>query len=299
MYYTIIINIIFFLQGYKMNNTNEVFVKINFLLPTLPKAEKIIAKYILANPESIRNMNLLILAQEAGSSDTSVIRFCKRLGYDGFTDFKQAFMESMVDSNVNITEEISSEDSMDEILKKVLQHHIQTLNDTLALVSDSYSKALEAILNAKSVHFFGVGDAHVVAELGFMKFSRIGYTSSAHSDVYSQLLTSSLMRKGDVAIAISYSGSSTNIVKAMQNAKEHGATVICITQVGKSPLLKYTDINLFISTSDLTVGKDIVSRRIADQFIIEALYLGTLTKSERNLGDYIKITQKGIDLNKI
>lgn len=278
---------------------NDILVKTKFLLPTLSRAEKLVAKYLLDNPEAIRNMTLLILAQETGSSDTSIIRFCKRLGYDGFSSFKQSFMEAAVDENKTITQEISSNDSMIDILNKVFKHNIETLNNTLALVSEDYSKALEALLKAKSVHFFGVGDAYIVANLAYMKFSRLGYSGSAHSDVTLQLITASLLSENDVALAISYSGASGNVVKAMKVAKEAGATTICITQMNKSPLLKYTDINLFISTSDLTVGKDIVSRRVADQAIIEALYLGVLTKTERDSALFIKKTQKAIDLNKI
>lgn len=278
---------------------SDIFVKINFLLPTLPRVEKIAAKYILENPENIRNMNLLMLAQESGSSDTSIIRFCKRLGYEGFASFKQSFIESMIDSNKTITQEIYREDSMAKILEKIFKHNIQTLNDTLSLISDNYSKALEIIMNAKSIHFFGVGDAHIAALFGYIKFSRIGYTCSAHSDVCLQLIASSLLTKDDVVIAISYSGASQNIIKAVKNAKESGATTICITQMNKSPISKYIDINLFISTSDLTVGKDIVSRRVAEQAIIEALYLGVLTKSDKDYAALIKKTQKGIELNKI
>lgn len=278
---------------------SDIFVKINFLLPTLPRVEKLVAKYILENPENIRSTNLLMLAQESGCSDTSIIRFCKRLGYKGFASFKQSFIESMIDSNNTITQEIYKDDSMTEILQKIFKHNIQTLNDTLALISDNYSKALESIINAKSIHFFGVGDAHIVAMFGYLKFRRIGYTCSAHSDVCMQLITSSLMTENDVAIAISYSGASQNIIKAIKNAKESGATTICITQMNKSPISKYVDINLFISTSDLTVGKDIVSRRVADQAIIEALYLGVLTKSDKDYASLIKKSQKGIELNKI
>ncbi|WP_297277356.1 MurR/RpiR family transcriptional regulator [uncultured Brachyspira sp.] len=282
-----------------MNNNNDIFVKINFILPTLPKAEKLIAKYLLDNYENIRNMNLLTLAQEIGSSDTSIIRFCKRLGYDGFSSFKQSFLEAVIDSSQNITQEISPEDSIIDILKKVINDNIKTLNDTLALSSDNYQKALDAIINAENVHFFGVGDAHIVAEFAFRKFSRIGYKCSAYTDVDLQLITSSLMTNRDVAVAISYSGASSNIVKSIKIAKECGATTICLTHMNKSSILKYVDIPIYISASDFTVGRDIVSRRVADQAIIEALYLGVVTKSNRNYDQFIKKTEKVININKI
>jgi DNA-binding MurR/RpiR family transcriptional regulator len=188
---------------------------------------------------------------------------------------------------------------MADILKKVFQNNMQTLNDTLALVSDNYTKALEALLKAKTIHFFGVGDAFVVGQLAHMKFSRLGLGGSAHSDVMLQLIAASSLTKDDVAFAISYSGGSRTTVQVMKAAKEAGATTICITKMNKSPLLKYTDINLFTATIDLTVGKDIISRRVADQAIIDALYLGVLTKSDQDCASFIRKTQKAIDYNKI
>lgn len=278
---------------------SEILVKLKFLLPTLPRAEKAVAQYLLDEPEAVRGMTLALLAQECGSSDASIIRFCRRLGYEGFSGMKQEFLAAMVDENNTVTQEVAPEDSMTEILKKVFQNNTQTLQDTLALVSEDYTRALEAMLNAKSIHFFGVGDAFAVGQLAHIKFSRLGLMGSAHSDVMLQLITASSLGKGDVAFAISYSGGSKTTVQAMKIAKEAGATTICITKMNKSPLLKYTDINLFTATVDLTVGKDIVSRRVADQAILDALYLGVLTKSKYDCASFIRKTQKAIDNNKI
>ena len=278
---------------------NDILVRIRFLLPTLPRAEKAVAEYLLNEPETVRGATLALLSQECKSSDASVIRFCRRLGFDGFSSMKQSFLEALVDENDTFTEEVCAEDSMEEILRKVFLSNTRTLQDTLALVSDDYTRALEALLEAKSVHFFGVGDAFAVCELALMKFTRLGLMGSAHSDAMLQMVTASSLGEGDVAFGISYSGGSRTTVQAMKLAKEAGATTICITKMSKSPLLKYTDINLFTATDDITVGKDIVSRRVADQAIIDALYLGVLTKSRQDRTVYIRKTQKAIDNNKI
>lgn len=72
------------------------------------------------------------------------------------------------------SEKIENQDDMRTILKKVFQSNIQTLNDTLSLATDNYDKALDALLKAKSIHFFGTGDAFSVCQLAFMKFNRLG-----------------------------------------------------------------------------------------------------------------------------
>ncbi|MFR2693477.1 MAG: SIS domain-containing protein [Enterocloster bolteae] len=119
-------------------------------------------------------------------------------------------------------------------------------------------------------------------QFAFMKFCRLGIPCSSYSDVMLQYTIADNLGPGDVALAVSYEGRSRNVVQAMKIAKKRGATTISITKMNKSPLLRYTDIPLFISISDLTVGRDKVTRRVADQFILDVLYLGYITKKKQD-----------------
>lgn len=197
------------------------------------------------------------------------------------------------------SEKIENQDDMRTILKKVFQSNIQTLNDTLSLATDNYDKALDALLKAKSIHFSERAMHFLYASWLSMKFNRLGVSGSAHSDVMLQLIAAANMKQGDVAFAVSYEGRSRNIVDAMRIAKEMGAVTICITKMNKSPMLKYTDINLFTSISDLTIGRDKVTRRVSDQAILDALYLGYITKCGQNTSKYLKKVQNAIDCNKM
>ncbi len=149
------------------------------------------------------------------------------------------------------------------------------------LISTLYEAAVQALLEAKSIHFFGAGDSAAICQLFYFKFHRLGIPGSAQQDAVMQLIEASNLGPGDVAIAISYEGKSRTVVNAMRVAKERGATVICITKMSKSPLLKLSDINLFIATSDVTVGKDIVARRMAEQMIVDTLYLTLLVRQKK------------------
>jgi len=90
---------------------------------------------------------------------------------------------------------------MSVILEKVFQSNVQTLSDTLVLAGDEYRDALNALIGANSIHFFGAGDAFAVCQLAFMKFSRLGIPCSAHSDVMLQLVTAGNLQPGDVAVS--------------------------------------------------------------------------------------------------
>lgn len=277
----------------------DLLVRIRFQLPSLPRAEKVVAEALIDNPEAIANLTLAELASETGSSDASVIRFCKRMGFSGYTDFKNAFIHADYD---NLSEEIGDngrQDGMTSILKKVFQGNMQTLMDTLALASSNYEQAVDAMCRARSIHFFGVGDAYAVCLLAHMKISRLGINSSAYSDVMQQLTVAGNLGPEDVAFAVSYEGRSKNVLDAMKEAKKNGATTICITKMSKSPLIKLTDIALFISISDLTIGREKVSRRVADQAILDSLFVGISIRKGKEAARKLQQSQKVMEANKV
>ncbi len=278
---------------------NELLVKIRFLIPSLPRAEKAFAQALVENPDAITHLTLAQIAAESNSSEASVIRFCKRMGYHGYMDLKDAFILAMADGSEVHEEEIEESDDISVILKKVFQSNVQTLQNTMVLANEGYTDALNAMIGARSIHFFGVGDAYAACQFAFMKFCRLGIPCSAHSDVMLQYTIADNLGPGDVALAVSYEGRSRNVVQAMKIAKKRGATTISITKMNKSPLLKYTDISLFISVSDLTIGRDKATRRVADQFILDVLYLGYITKTKKDYSKCLKRTQAAIDCNKI
>lgn len=279
---------------------NELIVKLRFLIPTLPRAERGVAQALLEKPELICLMTLAELARETDSSDASIIRFCRKMGYSGFTEMKQAFINALNDSSIMTVEEIHKEDTVLDNLQKVYKSNMQTLTDTILLADESaYEDAVQALLKAKSIHFFGAGDSAAVCQLFYFKFRRLGIPGSAQADAVMQLMEASNLGPGDVAVIISYEGKSRTILNVARVANERGATILCITKMSKSPLLRLSDISLFIATSDVTVGKDIVARRVAEQMVIDALYLSVLVRSDKDYGKQLNRTSKSFELNKI
>ena len=277
---------------------HELLEKITRISPSLPRAEKIIADALLENPEAIERMTLAQISRESGTSEASIIRFCRRLGYGGYTSLKEDFI-FMNHREPSSLVNIGAHDDMSAILNKLYKNNLEVLSETLAITENQYEKVLAVLLKAKSLHFFAVGDAYTAAKLSYIKFKRIGVVCSAEEDIMLQMITASNLTRNDVAIAVSYEGRSKNVVEAMKIAKQRGATTISITRRDKSPLLEYTDIRLLVSAKDLTVGRDKITRRISDQFILEALYLGYESRIGRNYKEQIKYTQRAIDCNKI
>ena len=277
---------------------HEIMEQIIRISPQLHRAEKKIADALLENPEAIENRTLAQMSAGSGASEATIVRFCRRLGFDGYTALKDAFTQANHRDPVSLIN-IREQDSMASILEKLYRNNLEVLSETMAIKTNDYERVLEVLLRAKSIHFFAVGDACVVAKLCYMKFRRIGVSCTAEEDVMCQMITAGNLTSDDVAIAVSYEGRSRNVVEAMKIAKERGATTISITRRERSPLLQYSDITLLISAHDLTIGRDKITRRISDQLILEALYLGYESRLANSYREKLRVTQNAIDTNKI
>lgn len=135
--------------------------------------------------------------------------------------------------------------------------------------------------------------------LGFACLFANGISGTAYSDVTQQLVAAANIKPEDVAFSVSYEGRSRNVVEAMKIAKERGAVTICITKMNKSPLLHYVDIALFISVSDLTIGREKVARRVADQAILDALFVGMSIRMGKEAIKKRQDIHKVMEINKI
>ncbi len=280
------------------NSENDIFVRVRFSYPSLTRSEKAAADFLLDEGGNILDLTLAEYAEKAGSSEASVLRFCKRLGMDGYADLKQKLSDATNYTYDHGAYRVNPEDDMCTIFQKTIWHYEKTFKDTLTLYSDDYEKALRFIRDAEAVHMFGVGDAHLVCQSFQMKLARIGITSTAYSDAALMFATASLMRPCDVALAVSFSGSTRAVVDAMRLAKENGAKTISIMHFEKSQLAKLSDAKLYTATTDMTTGHDEIARRAAEHAILESLYMGLITKDADRFRKNIKKSISAIIANK-
>ncbi len=260
------------------NYPNQVFAKLRLQLPALAKAERRAAEYILEHREDLYCLNLQELADRSACSQAAIIRLCKAIGLDGFKQLKTELHRQ----NRNGNELFPDNDSpargpdaapgMAGVLKEVFSYNVRSLQDTFALYTEEYDKALRAVLAARQLAFFAIGNASMPCQYAYMMFRRMGYCCCANVDPDIQMIDAANLREGDVAIAVSHTGQTRHVVAATEIARANGATTICITKNARSPLTKACDIHLFTATIDSSLNMELVARRIAEYAIIEAFY---------------------------
>jgi DNA-binding MurR/RpiR family transcriptional regulator len=205
-------------------------------LDSLRDAERRAAEFILEHPQDVIHLPITALAEQAGVSDATVFRLCRRLGFSGYQALKIALAREVETTPTAIFEAVADTDSPLTVAQKVFQSSVQSLTDTQRLLSgQTLEAAVRALATARRVEFYGVGGSGAVAVDAMHKFMRTGLHCAAHADSHLQMMGASLLEPGDVAVGISHSGNSKDVVEALQVARGAGATTIAITNQAGTP----------------------------------------------------------------
>ncbi len=243
--------------------------------------EKKIADYILEKPELVIHRTINEVAEDLNVADATVFRFSKHLGFKGFQAMKIALASEITSPIRTITEETSYKDNEKTLTEKIFMSNIRTLQNTIQIIdSNSIKNAIELILQAKRIEFYGTGGSSIIAMDAFQKFISMGFKSFAFIDTHFQLMSASQLSKEDLAIFISHSGSNKDTIKILKAAIETGAKTIGITSNLKSPISLSVDVALYTDSEETEYFSAPFSSQIAQICLIDALCL-TINKLKR------------------
>lgn len=256
-----------------MDAVKNPYILINSLYPDLHKVERRIADYIMANAEQVSLMTVAALAKKVNAAESSIIRFCKILGYGGFMDLKVNLARYGRKEDPLIYEDISKEDSPQSIATKVFTGSIHCLQDTLNIFDfQSFEDAVALLDSADQIIFFGVGSSASIANDSYYRFMRIGLPALSCTDPHISKIQASLMNENSVAVAISHTGRTKETWTNIKIAKERGAKTICITSFPKSPIANLSDVTLSISSKETELFNEAIASRIAHITMLDSLY---------------------------
>ncbi|MGM0851828.1 MAG: MurR/RpiR family transcriptional regulator [Bacillota bacterium] len=241
--------------------------------------EKMIADFIIANPEKIIHSTISGVAEELNVADATVFRFCKRLGFKGYQAMKISLASNLVTPIEDIHETINGGDSEGVIAQKVFRSNIRTLEDSLSMLNEEmFTKAIQGMISARRIEFYGTGGSGFVAMDAHHKFLRTGMTTTAYNDPHMQLISASQLTDADVIVFISHSGSNKDLLEVLDVAKKNRVKTIAITHFAKSPLSNGVDIPLFTVSQETEYRSEALASRISQLSIVDALYVNTMMK---------------------
>lgn len=261
-----------------MSARGKILDTIGALQTSLTKTEKKIAAAILSQPQLLNQCSLSEVATQLDVGEATFIRFCRTLGYKGYTDFKLDLAIELAtqekDKRVLLETDVLEQDTSREIGTKLQTSLNNVISETLNLLDfDELEKAVQALKKAKRIFIFGSGASGLTAEDFKYKLMRIGFQVDAISNNHFIYMQAVLLKPDDVVIGISHSGYSEETNRGLRLAKANGATTIALTHNLRSPITDVADYVLINGNRQGQIQGDSLGTKMAQLFVLDLIYI--------------------------
>ncbi|MDY4755339.1 MAG: MurR/RpiR family transcriptional regulator [Candidatus Faecousia sp.] len=253
----------------------NVFVHIGSEYYTFTAAEKRLADYILSAQDCISRMSISELANACSVADATVSRFCRRLGYKSYPDFKIAIANASAHrlEDNPLSGEITREDTLETISQKLLNANTVAMTQTLEVLNlEAVAQAASILRSSTTVLCMGQGGSMLIASEAAHLFSTISGKFRPVSDSHMQAMAAAMMEPMDTILFYSYSGSTLAMLDTLKTAKERGSKVILVTRFPNSPGAALADIVLQCGANENPLQSGSVPARIAQMYLTDILF---------------------------
>lgn len=280
-----------------MSSANGGLVMLNEMVNTLPPSEKKIAKYILNHPQEAISLTAVELGKKSSTSGAAVIRLCKSLDLKGLQDLKLRIAGDLQKTTEHGFRDIEPNEPILSIIDKMTNNSIKTIRETAEMLNtEELEKAINLLRGANTIHFVGVGASNIIAQDAQQKFLRINKNAYAFPDMHLAMTLVATAEKGDVVVAISFSGETSEVARVLELAKEKGISIISITKYGNSIVSKIADIKLYTSaTRESTFRSGATSSRIGQLQVVDILFMGVASLQYEETVKYLDATRDAVN----
>lgn len=258
-------------------------MRIQGLRAVLSDKEQTVANFLLSDPKEFVSRSISAIASRCGVSETVIIRLYRKLGYQGFHEFKIDIAQSLTEGTDPVLSDLKAGDSVETIKRKVFAISRQAMEDSVSSVdSEMLTRARDAIIRAQRVVVIAFGGSASVGLDLVHKLLKLGIVATLQTDSHMQFMSVSVMGSDDVLIAITHSGSSRDVVEALQWARTRGTPTVLVTGFPHSPAAKAAEICLFSLCRETKYQTDAMTSRIVQLAIVDSLYVAiTFASKER------------------
>ncbi|MEM9103871.1 MAG: transcriptional regulator HexR [Pseudomonadota bacterium] len=263
--------------------------KIEEHIEQLSKSEKKVGLEVLSDPQKVLNSSIASMARDAQVSEPTVNRFCRTMNCKGFPDFKLQLAQSLAQGTPFFSRSVSPDDSTEEYSNKLFEATIAGITDAKKhLDMSTLNRVVDALAQARRLHFFGLGSSAAVAIDAENRFFRLGTPTVTYDDPLKQRMSAAAAQNGDAFVIYSYTGRTIPLIEAAEIAKEAGALVIGVTE-SASPLSSVCHLTIEVSSQE--ENTDIytpMTSRIIQMTITDVLATGVMIKRGPTIQSHLK-----------
>ncbi|UJF17912.1 MurR/RpiR family transcriptional regulator [Vibrio sp. SS-MA-C1-2] len=272
-----------------MNSTNNILVRLRSNTESLSKKQRVVADYILENAIEVQFQTITDLARNTATSEATVVRLCRDIGYKGYPDFRMSLAVELSQK-----EQQKNKPLNDDVCHTSMQNAITSLQDTNKLIDKkAIDRVCIAIHKAKFISCVGVGASSVVGQYLTYRLTRIGKKSTMYSDNHLAVMNASCATKGDLWFAISSSGVTKEIIQVANSVEKKQAPVITISNISNSPLARLSTELLIAARPEGPLTGGAFSSKVGALLIVDII-INRLVKKYPQYDDSIQQTAKAI-----
>lgn len=276
------------------NAPRTLLAHVRALVPTLAPAEQRVAAAVTSDPAGVAAKTITQLAAQCRTSETTVIRFCRAIGYPGYPGLRIALAAAAqvgADSGLERAGgDIGPSDSLPEIIKKIAYADAKAVEETAEqLDTGVLTVVVELVAHASRVDIYGVGASAFVALDLQQKLHRIGRVAYAWPDPHMAITSAALLGRGDVAIGVSHTGSTVDVIESLAEARRQGATTVAVTNFPNSAISRIADHVLTTAARETTFRSGATASRIAALTVVDCLFVAV---AQRNYKQTVRALER-------
>lgn len=245
----------------------------------LSPVERSIADYFLEAGDALRDQSARSIAAKLYTAPSTVSRLCKRLGFEGYNDFRDTYLDelrylSSAFTSIDANQPFRKNDDARTIAAKIGALYRETVDDTLQLVeNEPLERTVQLVADARNVFVYSAGPQSYLAEDFVDKMARIGRRVIVTYKDDTSYFFGGGVRKDEIFIIISYSGETNNALRVARQVKATDGTIIAITSYGHNTLADLADVTLRVSTREKLVEKlGCYSMSVSTMLLLDIIY---------------------------
>lgn len=266
-------------------------------LDSLTTGERQIADAILDDPDAVGRHASAELARRAGRSQSSVVKFCQKLGYSGYQDLRLEITRAAATRNAAtaaVHGTIGAGDDAAATAAKLFASKLHAMQETVGVNSAHHLDTARDTLNtAARVQLSGVGASSLVARDFAYKLQKLGVPATFDADSHIQLANAATLSTRDALVSLSQSGTSLETLRIAETAMHRGTRIISVTGLQPNPLAALAGTMLRTVTDEERVRSSAITSRDAQLMVTDLLFL-RLVQLRDGAGDLISAAAKAV-----
>lgn len=255
---------------------SNALLRLREMSKSFSSTEREVAENILKDPAMVVDLSIHQLAKTTFSSASTIVRLCNHIGYTGYKEFRRAVTYELAQrdqTRKTDRTEIDQSDSIADIIDKITYQNILSLEETRELLDVQVLKeAVELLRRARVIYLFGLGASLCAAKDAYLKFLRLNRLAVINDDWHSQLLQAKNATSEDLALVISYSGATEEIIACIRELKNNNTPVVAITRCVPSPVSEMADLKLYTAANESLFRSGAMASRMSQLNIVDILY---------------------------